>query len=74
MFLVKREESRSFDVCFGCFLVFGRDKKHREELGREKILEKCVSLWFDGCLRLFIALGAFFEAVAIQGPPASGHP
>ena len=34
MFLVKREESRSFDVCFGCFLVFGREKKRVEKLGR----------------------------------------
>ena len=41
MFLVKREESRDFDVFFGVFLdiflVFGRDKKYKEELGREKV-------------------------------------
>ena len=47
MFLVKREESRDFDVFsgvfLGIFLVFGREKKCREELGREKISEKmCV--------------------------------
>ena len=27
MFLVKREESRNFDVFFGYFLVFKREKK-----------------------------------------------
>ena len=43
MFLVKREESRSFDVCFGCFLVFGREKKSVERLDKRRILEKSVS-------------------------------
>ena len=46
MFLVKREESRDFDVFFWCvfglFLVFGIEKKRREKLGREKISEKRV--------------------------------
>ena len=43
MFLVKREESRSFDVYFGCFLVFGREKKSVERLGKRQILEISVS-------------------------------
>ena len=43
MFLVKREESRSFDVFFGCFLVFGREKKYVERLGKRQISEKSVS-------------------------------
>ena len=44
MFLVKREESRNFDVCFGCFLVFRREKKCVERLGKRQISEKSVSL------------------------------
>ena len=48
VFLVKREESRDFDVFFGVFLglflVFRRERKRREELGREQISKKkCVS-------------------------------
>ena len=47
MFLVKKEESRDFDVFsgvfLGFFLVFGREEKSREELGREQISEKCGS-------------------------------
>ena len=40
-FLVKREESRNFDVCFGCFLVFGREKnKCVERLGKMRISRK----------------------------------
>ena len=42
-FLVKREESRNFDECFECFLVFGREKKCVERLGKRRILEKSVS-------------------------------
>ena len=82
MFLVKREESRDFDVFFGVFLgiflVFGREKKCREELDREKISEKMCVPWSVGCLGLFIASGTKIEAkaivgtlAAIQGPPAS---
>ena len=39
MFLVKREESRSFDVFFGClfvFFVFERGEKHVEKPGKEQ--------------------------------------
>ena len=51
VFLVKRKELRDFDMFFGlfvcvcvCVCVFGREKKRREELGREQILEKmCVA-------------------------------
>ena len=72
MFLAKREESRNFDVCFGCFLVFGREKnKCVERLGKMRISKKSVSSLSVGCLGLFIALGAFFEAATLQGPSAS---
>ena len=69
------EESRDFDVFFGVFffLAFGREKKCREELGKEQILEKMCVPWFDGCLGLFIAPGVLFEATSIVGPPASNH-
>ena len=36
MFLVKREESRSFDVFFGCLFVFERGEKHVEKPGKEQ--------------------------------------
>ena len=51
--------------------MFGRERKCREELGKEQISEKCVSTQSDGCLGLFIALSAIFKATAIVGPPAS---
>ena len=41
--LVRKEESRSFNVCYGCFLVFGREQKRVERLGRRQTLEK---MWF----------------------------
>ena len=79
MFLVKKEESRNFDVCFRCFLVFRREKKCIERLGRRRISKKknkikCVLS--NGCLGLFIASGTFFEVRALVGPPASNllHP
>ena len=67
-----------FLVFLGIFLVFGREKKCREELGREKISEKMCVPWSMGCLGLFIASSTKIEAkaivgtlVAIQGPPDS---
>ena len=40
------QESRNFDVFFevflGVFLVFGREKKRRDRLGKREILEKCM--------------------------------
>ena len=56
---------------FGVFLGVWKREKCREELGREQILEKCVSSKSDGCLGLFIDPSAFFKAAAIQGPLAS---
>ena len=46
-----------FLECFWVFfLVFGREKKKcREQLGRKKILEKCVFSLSGACLGLFIA-------------------
>ena len=48
MFLVRKEESRDFDVFLG-FFMFGREGKRREELGKEKISkEMCVPLGLMG--------------------------
>ena len=48
VFLVRKEESRDFDVFLG-FFVFGREGKRREELGKEKISkEMCVPLGLMG--------------------------
>ena len=40
MFLIEREESRSFDVFLGVFFVFGRGENHVEKPGREQNLAK----------------------------------
>ena len=56
MLLVKREESRGFDVCF----VSGRDEKSLEIIQVEsKNPENSSPLWFEGCLELFIAPTCF---------------
>ena len=61
-----------FLECFWAFfLVFGREEKSREELGREQISEKCVSSLSGACLGLFIALDAKIEVAAIVRPLAS---
>ena len=58
-------------MCFlECLLVFGREKKYREQLGRRKISKKCL-LRSGVCQGLFIALRALFEATAIVGPAAA---
>jgi len=71
--LVEMKESRNFDVFFGVFLVFGRERKRREKLGQRENFrgKKKVSSLFGACLGLFIALGAKIEATAIVRPPAS---
>ena len=52
--------------------MFGREKECREKLGKRENFRKNVSSpWSDGCLGLFIGLGANFEAVAVEGPLAS---
>ena len=75
VFLVKRKESRDFDVFFGVFLgVFwclGERKKQREQLGKRQISDKCVSSLSGACLGLFIALDAKIEVAAIVRPLAS---
>ena len=43
MFLVKREELRSFDVFFGGILVFVREKKRVERLCKKQTSEKMWS-------------------------------
>ena len=58
-----------FLECFwGFFLVFGKEKKCRQKLDREKILEKCVSPWSGACLGLFITPSVKIEAAALVGP------
>ena len=39
MFLVRREESRSFDMFFGCFWCL-EERKTSREVGQEAILQK----------------------------------
>ena len=76
MFLVKRKESRDFDLFFfffysvyGCFFGCLEERKYVERNWADKIFQKkCVSPRSDGCLGLFVAPGAFFEVVAIVGP------
>ena len=51
-----------------CFLVFGREKKRKEQWGKRQVSEKCVFPCSRVCLGLFIALNALFEATAIIGP------
>ena len=55
MFLVKREESRSFDVFFGCLFVFERGEKHVEKPGKEQNSAKNDSPQCERCVWLFIA-------------------
>ena len=60
-----------FWVFFFClFLVFGREKKRVEKLGREQKIRK-ISLWSGACVGLFIAPGMNFEAAALQRPSKS---
>ena len=47
------------------FGVWEREKKCVENLGSKQISEKCEFSLFVGCLGLFIALGAFFEVMAL---------
>ena len=64
MLLVKREESRDFDVFFGCFvcvfLVFGREQKFKKNV---------FLSWSEGAWGLY-SLGAFFETAALEGKQA----
>jgi len=71
VFLVKREESKDFDVFLEFFGCLEERKKCVERLGRRKILEKSVFSLVWGCLGLFIALGANFKAAALGGLPTS---
>ena len=67
-FLVKREESRSFDVILGFFffLVFGREKKMCREVGQRVENQKKCCLQFGACLGLFITSSANFEATGLR--------
>ena len=79
VFLVKREESRDvfffwsvFGILLLLLLLFGREKKtQRGTRQRVNFIKKCMSPQSDGCLRLFIALSAFFEVAffAFFKPP-----
>ena len=56
---------------FVCVLVFGREKKNVEKLGREKYLEKmCFSL-VKGVPRAIYSLSMLFEATAFEGLPVA---
>ena len=57
MFLVKREESRDFDVFFGVFLVFGRERKRREKLGQRENFRKMCALPIRGLPGAIYSLG-----------------
>ena len=80
VFLVEMQESRNFDVLFevflGVFLVFGREKKRRESLGRREISEKCLwGVW--GMLGAIYSLrcenrGGSHYRVANLNPPLIG--
>ena len=68
MFLVKREESRGFDVYFCVFFcVWKRGKMCRKHLGRDKNPKKCGLLQSEGCLGPFIALTHFSRQSPLQG-------
>ena len=67
MFLVKGKESRDFNVFLG---VWKREKNVERSWTEGQISKKCLSSRSDGCLGLFIAPGAKFKAVALQGPLA----
>ena len=75
MFLVRREESRGFDVFFGCFVcVFGIWKREKcvEKSGREQIFrKKYLSPLVCGVLEAIYSPGMRFEVAALGGPPAS---
>ena len=72
MFLVKREESRGFDVFFKvlfvCFLCLEEGKNLWNNQAESKIQENVVFFWSEGCLGLFIAL-----ARTLRRRPLKGH-
>ena len=74
MFLVKREESRGFDVFFGCFVcVFGiwnREKCVEKPEKEQKIRKMSSSPGLKGAWAIY-SPDAFFEAAALQRLPAS---
>ena len=63
-FLVKREESRSFDVFF--FFCLEERKKMCREVGQRVENQKKCCLQFGACLGLFITQSANFEATALR--------
>ena len=71
MFLVKREESRNFDMFFGgvlcVFWCLEERKKRVEKLGSKQISEKCGLPLSKGCLGQFIALACFSRRQPLEG-------
>ena len=61
MFLVKREESRNFDM----FFVFGREEKHVEDVQAESRTKGDLFFFFlyEGCVGPFIALAHLSRAL-----------
>jgi len=66
VFLVKREESRDFDV----FFVFGREEKSSKFVQAESRRSgSLLSFWSRGCLGLFIAPTRFSRRRPFKSRP-----
>lgn len=75
IFLVKQEESKSFDVFFGCFCVWKRGKRVEKYQAKSKTWKNVVPSGSDGCLGLFIAPGQTSRRQPFKGrqPPTSSN-
>ena len=74
MFLVKREESRNFDVLFVCFLCL-KEKKNEQKASKLSIGTRETSFLVWKVPGTFYSLGVNFKVVALVGPlpPSKGH-
>ena len=70
MFFVKREESRNFDVFFGYFLVFKREKKMCREAWQKENFKKMWSLFSLRGAWAIYSPSTLYKAMALIGPPA----
>ena len=74
MFLVRREESRSFDVFFFSVVFFGvwkKEKMCREAGQKANFRKKCGLSDLGGVLGAIYSSDTNFEAAALQGLLAS---
>ena len=71
MFLVKREESRNFDVFFGYFLVFKREKKKmcREAWQKANFKKMWSFFGLRGAWAIY-SPSTLYKAMALVGLPA----